>query len=138
MLLIETCLLLNKTCQSLGLYSRVNLPAILAKTRHSAQRQHSPIVARDYRIGIVDVLTYLGNRRNLSEKLRSSNSPNVLRNSPLIINVHWPLFNSTLNRAADQAKQIHPVPGNWKTLICGRHVTKWPWSISQKVRQKSC
>ena len=93
--MLQTCLLLNKTCQSLGLYSRVNLPAILAKTRHSAQRQHSPIVARDYRIGIVDVLTYLGNRRNLSEKLRTSNSLNVLRNSPLIINVHWPLFNST-------------------------------------------
>ena len=60
------------------------------------------------------MLTYLGNRRNLSEKLRSSNSPNVLRNSPLIINVHWPLFNSTLNRAADQAKQIQRVPENWK------------------------
>ena len=90
----------------------LNLLSIFAKARHSAQRQHSPIVARDYRIGIVDVLTYLGNRRNLSEKLRSSNSPNVLRNSPLIINVHWPLFNSTLNRAADQAKQIQLVPEN--------------------------
>ena len=64
--------------------------------------------SRDYRIGIVDVLTSLAawisrqNRRNLCEKLRSSNSPNVLRNSPLIINVHWPLFNSTQSGVAQR------------------------------------